>query len=513
MKHLKYAVLLLAIYSCSNNKSERSEAENSVSEAPSVVVSPPVKVGTPVSDTLAAELKDLYDYENLDSAVIPDLKKLHRKYAAAPFHALLDGKRYFIVSTKVWNYRIKHFDGSTLYGIVNYLLEPVLPVSYEKIFNPDMTLTSCFEIKTGDKIGLFNYRTGHVLEPQFDYIYPGLNGDTGTAFGLKEGIWFQINSDLSATPAPDFNSFEQLRKLSFDISRVPRSKIMLNSYSEFYEEERIGDGKGVLVPPSYIEKLNLSGLGYYDSIILSEQQGEIFGTDKATITKSEERSITDKIRSFFVSFYEEGIDARGYHNKSSQLVVHNEQNEAVNSVPLIKTDQYDYFCKEGNYQFVNDSIVETRYNDTGTFYRFETRYKYHKIGFDGSITTMVSNRYFNFTKFTLIEERHLKGCFAREIESPVDDYNFWKYDHLSIEELDIMRNEIFADYGYKFKTEKWQKYFKKRSWYKPLYDDVNPLLSEIDKANVRTILGIKESMTGREKIVVNKRKAIYVAAG
>ncbi len=63
----------------------------------------------------------------------------------------------------------------------------------------------------------------------------------------------------------------------------------------------------------------------------------------------------------------------------------------------------------------------------------------------------------------------------------------------SVEQLDIMRNEIFADYGYKFKIEKWKKYFESKKWYVPRHEDVNEFLSEIEKYNIDLILKVKEN--------------------
>lgn len=59
---------------------------------------------------------------------------------------------------------------------------------------------------------------------------------------------------------------------------------------------------------------------------------------------------------------------------------------------------------------------------------------------------------------------------------------------MSITELDIMRNEIFADHGYIFKTEKWESYFQQQYWYTPLYDDVNDKLTIIEIINIHNIL-------------------------
>ena len=60
------------------------------------------------------------------------------------------------------------------------------------------------------------------------------------------------------------------------------------------------------------------------------------------------------------------------------------------------------------------------------------------------------------------------------------------------EELRIIKNELFALHGYKFTTPKWQDYFKSKSWYKPLSNDVLDELTEIEKKNVELIVSMTE---------------------
>ena len=57
----------------------------------------------------------------------------------------------------------------------------------------------------------------------------------------------------------------------------------------------------------------------------------------------------------------------------------------------------------------------------------------------------------------------------------------------SAEELRLMRNYIFARRGYIFESEDLKEYFEQFSWYVPLYYDVTPRLSDIEKYNVNII--------------------------
>lgn len=54
-------------------------------------------------------------------------------------------------------------------------------------------------------------------------------------------------------------------------------------------------------------------------------------------------------------------------------------------------------------------------------------------------------------------------------------------------DLRIMRNEVFARYGYIFKSSDLREYFNAQEWYRPLYNNVNHRLTHIEKVNVEKI--------------------------
>ena len=57
----------------------------------------------------------------------------------------------------------------------------------------------------------------------------------------------------------------------------------------------------------------------------------------------------------------------------------------------------------------------------------------------------------------------------------------------SEKELRIMRNEIFARHGYRFKSADLQNHFGSKSWYTPRFDNVDHLVTNIEKANIKLI--------------------------
>ena len=66
------------------------------------------------------------------------------------------------------------------------------------------------------------------------------------------------------------------------------------------------------------------------------------------------------------------------------------------------------------------------------------------------------------------------------------------YDEINrypTQSLQLMLNEIYADYGLIFTNPKHQRYFERRSWYQPRHEDITGLLSDVEQINVVKIEG------------------------
>ena len=91
--------------------------------------------------------------------------------------------------------------------------------------------------------------------------------------------------------------------------------------------------------------------------------------------------------------------------------------------------------------------------------------------------------------FTLLEHLPVvksdkKGNYQFASEMPMISKILWLY---SIEELRIIRNEIFARYGHQFKSPDLKEYFESQSWYQPTSSDVTNQLTELEKLNAQLI--------------------------
>jgi len=76
--------------------------------------------------------------------------------------------------------------------------------------------------------------------------------------------------------------------------------------------------------------------------------------------------------------------------------------------------------------------------------------------------------------------KYPQGSSRMLIESDIDSF--------SKADLQIMRNEIFARYGFVFKKDgKMEQYFSKQNWYQPQHDDVTSFLTQVELDNIELI--------------------------
>ena len=469
------------------------------------------------------QVPQIINYDSLNSSVRNEIKTLDSLYGRTPYYAIFQNKKMFVVMKGKFETYADYstmFTGRFKYGLANESLKIILPFNYDKIYNPNLTVLNCMEIKKAGKTGLFNFSTSEILEPEFDYIVPSSAIPGNVAYGFKNENWYKIESlQKFKTSKVSFSPVELLKTLSFNVHDV-KENLFYGSYN--MEADGPADGLGVVLTPSYIEHWNIIP-EICEDLILPEQKESDFGTAEMNVKTDTVRSITDKIISFVVSFYRQGVDGRGFVEDSKQVIVYNKEKNSFNTGNLnSKYDGYDNFCQTQGYKFINDTLIEVlQRTKTDSLkesrYDFENAYSYKLITKDGEIVSLYSNRYYNFTKYFEINESYLGGCYAKwmkDDEKKNDDYqNVWVSEHLTLEDMDLMVNEIYAEYGLKFKSAKWQDYFSKFSWYKPQHDNVDKMLNKIDKKNIETIAREKNKMKGKENDYVKKHKSAYSAAG
>ena len=257
-------------------------------------------------------------------------------------------------------------------------------------------------------------------------------------------------------------------------------------------------------------------LFYTDSTLPEYADGIDIYEKNVDVSDAREGS-TNNIITFFLSIWENGIAVRDYSQVTKKLVIFSEETNAIHELKLS-----EYVFGNGNicdkpeeYKFINDSIIEVK-----EFEYERPRHSYFKLDSNKTLRKLSTNRKYAFTKFVTIDDSYFKGCFIQENhqESMTDDgyYEpgyYYVTEHLGINELSIMNNEILAEYGLIFHEERWEQHFTKKEWYKPLYNDVEDIISERDKTNLSIISKAIDRLWENGEEILNKKRFEWSMAG
>lgn len=81
-------------------------------------------------------------------------------------------------------------------------------------------------------------------------------------------------------------------------------------------------------------------------------------------------------------------------------------------------------------------------------------------------------------------------------------------DTLSVDELRLFTNEIYARKGYKFSNERYQDYFQGFEWYKPLADNSLVKLSSVEEQNVKLLQDRRKAREEERRIILTYFKGL-----
>lgn len=152
----------------------------------------------------------------------------------------------------------------------------------------------------------------------------------------------------------------------------------------------------------------------------------------------------------------------------------------INFERIVSVNVEDEFPSKYTIEFINDSII------------WITDYSKQELS-TGLLKKSLTHFYYVFGEKGYFKVKNLKyfnpvGIF----QSSSKIYDLMELSSLCEEDLDIMRNEIFARHGYKFRSEKWQRYFGSKDWYMPEFDDVTDKLTAIEVVNLFNLLNVSK---------------------
>jgi hypothetical protein len=376
-------------------------------------------------------------------------------------------------------------------GVVTADNRIIVPVEYDKIYNPNGSFAGMIEVEKDGKRGLYTVEGKVFFPAEYDGIFPVAIPEV-FAQVKKDGKYGWISNAGTA-------SFDVSSHPNKDLFRSPLTSKLVSDWNFNYPGEIIvlvpppldDYDQGLIIYPSYLVDLGITPIANRGIANAESQWG--MGTEENTIRVERVESVADKFYSLVAFFLDAGTDARNYHTEKNDVVVVDQDGAVVSTLPnlTIREMSQDPCGEEINYKSIEPGFYET-YSGRGV-------YKYFKVNANGEIEELKTPRQYNFTKYVKINETYFAGCRWEHI-----DYGFQKEDApnvilsngLSYEDLDIMRNEIFAEYGFIFKSEKWKTYFESKDWYKPQYENVDQHMTETDKFNVNFIREYQQNHKG-----------------
>lgn len=448
-------------------------------------------------------------------------------YSSVPLFFKDGDQYYFYVVNGNWvPYDEPNPAPKYLMGIVDENNDTILPPDYHKLYTPNGTAEGYIEIEKDGKRGLVNYHTKQLIPATFDGIYPS-GADGVVATGKRGNQYFNLlanGSEQLITDKAQYPSYLSLLKnLVFD----------LNDYYPLCEVYAFGQTPskqvayfyrtGIIAPPSYLIETgfvkewvrNVAIEGGYSLTMLKES--------RSTIAQSKTTQWGFSV--FIADLYNYGMGTRNYFADQRKVVATiDSNNNVINTAEALNIwvaggDKSHIFPPKPS-QFIGDSLIEIPYvsylfdsPNEAQPYDGMSSYKYVAIKRSGNIEPLENNRIFPFTKYIYITETYFKGSYLyvreerdEEMIKWPDNDDIWYYiaDHLTANDLDLMYNEILADYGYKFKDAKWDAYFRQQPWYTPRFDNVDNQLKPWEIANLKLIKAM------RDKIAKNPQNYIHV---
>jgi hypothetical protein len=310
-------------------------------------------------------------------------------------------------------------------------------------------------------------------------------------------------SDKTDIKVVDF--FPKIRKISNSFNLFDNAQTVITEYNS---RERDG---AIYVAPSYLADLSIIGPEEDFKNPLRKVDFESvsagYDVDLSSSMKGEANWLQASfysIRDYFLGGREE------FYDKRNMLVVDKKRNRIFGQefstayTPGDGGETYTGKCNIDNIRQLNDSIYEVKTGASlfvemydSTKYISGGPYYHYMLVKNNKLIELPNNRNFGFTKYVKLDDSYMSACYQLEVGMPRDYPKKVKtIDQLTPEILRYMKNEIYADYAYKFKDKRWLDVFQDMGSYgfdpktqaqKAPNVTVDDSLTDIDKYNINWI--------------------------
>lgn len=458
------------------------------------------------------------EYSPVTLAAFKQAETLKGLYDTVAWFQHVDGKNYFYVMNGKWNYEnATRTDTAKTYkmGLVGPNYKVLIPVEYDLIHNLNGTFNGMVEVDKDNKHGFYTVDGKLIVPVEYDQIIPLHNDEAHVAVMLKGDDYYWLNKDYTISDKADIQIADILSKirgsLSFNMT-PPKSNIL-----EYNSRE---DHESLLIPASYLADLNIMPvIETFNNPLrknTSDEDGDSSGStaydvdlDNSTTAEND-----NTLETLFYDIKDHFVSGRTDLYETKSLIVADKHSNKLLSQKIDieggEDGEVPTTCSDFAFRVLPDSLFEVKVSSsvdveslTDTLHYDDISempaYHYYKV-VNNKLQEVKTKRAFSFTKFVKMDDSYLKGCYSyrigsygeREGKSPKTDYlrsNYYQY----------LVNEIYADYGYKFKNDKWTEIFNHGEFYPYKGDNasVDDSLTAIDKYNISFLKQKMASKSGK----------------
>ncbi|HVV53909.1 MAG TPA: WG repeat-containing protein, partial [Mucilaginibacter sp.] len=408
-------------------------------------------------------------YSQITLKAFETSNQLKSKYDTVVWFAHIGDQTFYYVVKGEWNQDLVpfHFKDTLVrpykMGLVGPDLKEIIPPDYDLIHNIGGTFPGLVEVEKGLKKGFYDLSGKIVLPVNYDQIFPVddrddlailRNGDD--YFYLKKNMTVSGKADLKVS---DF--FPKIRKMNDSLNLYKNALSVITEYNSHELQAAI------YITPSYLVDLGMANqvedfknpLRKVDYDEVSENYNIGF-SNTVNDDKNWLQASFYSIRDYFLGGRQE------FYDKKDIVIIDKKRNKvyAQNIETDYSRDEDGYMpegtaCDISSIKAVNDSLYEVKATAVFSAWLYDsTKFVvegpyYHYLAIkNNNMVELRDNRYFGFTKYMKLDDSYLNGCYVIDTGATPDFHRKQQIvNRITPEMLRYMKNEIYADYAYKFK--------------------------------------------------------------
>lgn len=454
--------------------------------------------------------KDIFSPITL--AAFKTANSLKTKYDSVVWFAHVDQKTFYYVVKGKWNMErdINRYKDSIIepykMGLVSPELKEIIPPEYDLIHNISGTFPGLVEVEKDNKKGFYDLDGKIVVPVSYNQVLPVTDG--GNLAVLRNGTdYFYLKADMTVSDKVDLKISDLIPKIKGLAGSFDLYKNALNIVTEYNSKTEHG---AIYIAPSYLVDLNIivKSMEFKNPLRKVDYEETHLNYKVAYVTTA--KPAENWLEASFYSIRDYFLGGRSEFYDKKNIVIVDKKNNRMFTQDLSSDysreeawgDALTGTCDVNSIKIVNDSLYEVKAGATFYSELYDSTkaitggpyYHYFSVK-NNKLSELPNDRFFGFTKYVKMDDSYLNACYTMLIGSGRFDHQQKKtINQITPEMLRMIKNEIFADYAYKFKDKRWEDIFTMMESYsrktidnKPYNVSVDDSLTVIDKYNINWI--------------------------